>query len=95
MLEVGAEDGAPGSEVACRHLLKQLSFALLLKFVLSDRCASLAHEAILRAASRKRFEILRVPGVVQLLHVLQILASIHSPPHEMFISQLKCLCPTA
>ena len=35
-----------------------------------------AHDAILRVVSAKRFEILCIPRIVQLLHVLLILASI-------------------
>jgi hypothetical protein len=44
-----------------------------------------AHDAILRVVSPKRFEILCIPRIAQLLHVLLIVASIHNPPHELLI----------
>src|SRR5438093_13726940 len=45
-----------------------------------------AHDAILRVVSTKRFEMLCIPRIVQLPHVLQILTSVHNLPHEIYLT---------
>lgn len=43
------------------------------------------HNAILRVIFSKRLQVLSVPRIIQLLHVLQIGCSIHNPPLLWFL----------
>ena len=58
-------------------------------YAVSGRLIWPAHDAILRVIFAKCLQVLSVPGVIQLPHILEIGYSIHNPPRHLFPDNIR------